>query len=345
MKKIAVTLSAATLLMSALVGCGADQQTRGFGTNNQRGFGIHTTQDQRGATGHRVGEGPITDMFTRDDRAGQTGFGRTDRHPATGLAGQRGMAGRNAGAPVPQGMPTRHRGMTGQNGGVTGQQGMTGQNAGTPGGNISRFHGRVTGNQFQGFGGANRDMGMNGGQRQQSGFIGDAREGITRGQSGMIRSTRDADRYPNESHYPNAIRGQRNTTTGQGNTVTGQRDNTRGNHSYPEGYDYQTVNRLNTHLGTLSNGRDSRVLVHDDTIIVGVQADRAQADKIRNDIKGMAGNRDVMVVTEREQIDRVRSLDDRLRGGEALDEVGATFTEMVRDFGRALGRPFERTRR
>ena len=310
MKKIAVTLSAATLLMSALVGCGANQQARGLGTENQRGFGIHTTQNQDDATGHRVGEGPITDMFTRDDRAGgQTGFGRTGGQPGTGVAGQRGMMGQNAG-----------------------QRGMTGPNAGTPDGTISRLHGRVTGNQFQGFGASNRGVGMMNGQRQQSGFIGDARQGITRGQSGMIRSTRDADL------------GQRNTMTGQGNTVRGQRDNTKENHSYPEGYDYQTVNRFNKHLGTLPNGRDSRVLVHDDTIIVGMQADRDQADQIRNDLRGMAGDRDVIVVTEREQIDRVRSLDDRLRGGEALDEVGATFTEMVRDFGRALGRPFERTR-
>lgn len=293
MKKIAMTLSAATLLVSSLVGCGAtDDEARGLDTN-QRGFGYHTTQEERDTD---AGEGPITDMFTRDDdRTGYQGLGRNGRHPATGLAGQRGMTMDN---PIPQGMPTRHREMARRNAGVTGQQG------------------RVTGDQYQGFGTNN---GMMDGSRRNTGFIGSAREGIVRGDNGMI--------HPSENNVNGLNRTGR--TTG---------------YSYPTGYDTATVNRLNTRLGEMKNIKDSRVLVHDDTVVIGVEADERQTEEIKRNIKGVAGDREVIVVTERDQIEQVRSMDDRLRAGEPLEEIGATFTDMVNDFGRALSRPFERSR-
>ncbi len=37
-------------------------------------------------------------------------------------------------------------------------------------------------------------------------------------------------------------------------------------------------------------------------------------------------------------------MDDRLRTGAAFEEVGATFTDMLQDLGRAAQRPFERSR-
>ena len=65
---------------------------------------------------------------------------------------------------------------------------------------------------------------------------------------------------------------------------------------------------------------------------------------VQTQVKDLADGKQVHVVTDQDAVTRIRTLDDRLRGGTAFEEIGATFTEMVRDLGRAAGRPFERTR-
>ncbi|OIJ07723.1 hypothetical protein BKP35_18795 [Anaerobacillus arseniciselenatis] len=446
MKKFAITLSAATLLLGGLVGCwDAPQGTTGLGAD-QRGFGYHQTDQRDGAgfTGQRAGEGPITDMFTRDDRRGARGFGRDTRRPGTGLAGERGITGQHGGMTGQFGAD-RRGGATGAGHGAGGAGiggagvggaghgaggagiggagvGGAGHGAGGAGiggagvggagiggaarsghgagfgigGGAGAGHGAGGGAGFgasgaTGFDGAT-ERGTGLGMRGQTGFGGAA--GHPGGMTGAGRGTQVENRIPgvggagivgDRAGYVDdrgILRGRdgRGTTgragiggLGQtGRTLQDERagvgtrgagrdadvrlgdritpDTERGmrNFAYPEGYDTQTVQRINTRLADVENVRDSRVIVHDNRILVGVDADGDDIQRVEQDVRrtvgDMAGDREVTVVTERDQFNRVRTVDDRLRGGEAIDEVGATITEMFGDFGRAVQRPFERTR-
>ena len=52
------------------------------------------------------------------------------------------------------------------------------------------------------------------------------------------------------------------------------------------------------------------------------------------------------MVTDKDMYGRVQGLNNQLRQGtgEAVDEIGSTFEAMLKDIGRAVQRPFERTR-
>ena len=457
MKKIAITLSAATLLLGGLVGCGVDQQgTTGQGGADQRGFGYHTT-DQRqdtGITGQRAGEGPITDMFTRDDRRGARGFGRDARQPATGLAGERagmrgagatgqgtGMFGTRGGATgAGQGavlFGTRcgatgagqGTGMFGTRGGATGAgqgtglfgtgggatgagqgtglfgggtgAGMTGHGAGGVTGGFGTAAGRggTTGHGIAASPGWQGETGYHGGTRGMDtglGMHGNAgMRGTGRGQAFGTGDHRGAGIVGNRPGYVDdrGILRERTgragagigglgqgTHMGQGRGQVGQMGQGRGHmgqhgqmgtfgnregangragdrvvpgtgmseFAYPDGYDATTAQGYTTRLADLENVRDSRVILHDNRVLIGVDADRQNAQRVEQDIRqrlrGMTGDREVIIVTERDQYNQIRSADDRLRAGEPFEEVGATINDMFHDFGRAIQRPFQRSR-
>ncbi|OIJ16578.1 hypothetical protein BKP37_04905 [Anaerobacillus alkalilacustris] len=326
MKKIAITLSAATILMGALVGCGVGQDgARGLGGADQRGFGYHTTEERTGFTGQRAGEGPITDMFTRDDRRGAKGLGRDGRHPTTGLAGERGMTGRArlGGGDMGYGGGFGTTGAGRHGGGFGGYGTGYGTGVGQGAGLGVRGHGT-------GFGGAG--TGYRPGMGHGPGF----------GGAGVVG---DREGYVDDRGI---VRG-RGTTGRQGIGGLGQTGRTemRG-FAYPHGYDAATVQRISAKVADVENVRDSRVIVHENRIIVGVDANGQDTKRIEKDVRqsvsDLADDKEVFVVTDRGQFDQVRTADDRLRAGEPLEEVGATINEMFRDFGRAIQRPFERTR-
>ncbi|WP_161568265.1 YhcN/YlaJ family sporulation lipoprotein [Anaerobacillus alkaliphilus] len=477
MKKIAITLSAATLLLGGLVGCGVDQQgTTGQGGVNQRGFGYHATEQQQdaGFTGQRAGEGPITDMFTRDDRRGARGFGRDVRQPATGLAGDRagtrgtgqgtGLFGGNAGR---GGMTGQGTGLFGGNRGTTGfgagggagmtghgagtgfgagggagmtghgagtgfgaggGAGMTGHGAGTGLGAAGRHgltdHGLGTGAGTGGVGlgadvgrrgmtghgtaaspgwqgetgytGGTRGLGAGLGMRGHTGLGVGNRAGMTgagHGQAFGAGDQRGAGIVGNRPGYVDdrgILRERAGNRAGfgglghAGRTNMGQHGTgtqglgrqgmhgTQGTHgfgrngangragdrvvpgtgmsefAYPDGYDKTTVRDYTTRLADVENVNDSRVIVHGNRVLVGVDADRQNAQRAEQDIRqrlrGMTGDREVIVVTERDRYNQIRTADDRLRAGEPFEEVGATINDMFHDFGRAIQRPFERSR-
>lgn len=316
MKKIAITLSMATILMGGLIGCGNNQEqgVGGLGGGDQRGFGYHRT-DQRtdDMTEDRAGEGPITDMFTRDDRPQTRGLGRNGRHPATGLAGERGLTGQN-------GNLTRQNGTRGMNG-----AGYSGQGAGynSASRNPEGINGTTRGANYRT---RNRTDG-------EAGIVGD-RPGYVDDRGILRRRNSTAERE----------------LGGLGQTSRrnmGQDDNER-EFAYPNNYDSQTVNRINNRIADVDDVRDSRVIIHGNRIIIGVDTNKQDAQRIerniRKNVSNMGEDREVIVVTERDQFNQVRTLDDRLRGGEAIEEIGATIEDMFQDFGRAIQRPFERSR-
>ncbi|OIJ21952.1 hypothetical protein BKP45_04540 [Anaerobacillus alkalidiazotrophicus] len=370
MKKIAITLSAATILMGALVGCGVGQDgARGLGGGDQRGFGYHTTEERAGFTGQRAGEGPITDMFTRDDRRGARGLGRDGRHPATGLAGERGMTGPGrgvgagaggvgigAGQGAGLGMRGTGAGGVGIGAGQGAGLGMRGTGAGDVGIGAGQGAGlgvRGHGGGFGGFGtgyGTGVGQGAGLGVRGHGTGFGGAGTGYTPGMGhgpgfGGAGVVGDREGYVDDRGI---LRG-RGTTGRQGVGGLGQTGRTEmGGFAYPHGYDTATVQRISGKVADVENVRDSRVIVHENKIIVGVDANGQDTKRIEKDVRqsvgDLADDKEVIVVTDRGQFDQVRTADDRLRAGEPLEEVGATINEMFRDFGRAIQRPFERTR-
>lgn len=332
MKKFAITLSVTTLLLGGLIGCGTDQQgTDGLSGQDQRGMGYHTTdkRTETGITGQRAGEGPITDMFTRDDRRGARGLGRDERRPATGLAGERGLTRQRDG----QGRD----GMTGQYGtdGVGGMTGAGGTGVGMRGTQFgSQGRGGMTGTR-QGTKGLG-DTGINVRDHGRAGIVGDNRAGYV-DDRGILRRRAITGRA--------GIGGLGQTGRTGDRGAPGSRMN---EFAYPTGYDGAMVQRINTRLADVENIRDSRVIVHEDRILIGVEANGQDTQRIKQDVRrtvgNMVGDKEVIVVTERDQYNQVRTADDRLRGGEAFEEVGATINEMFQDFGRAIQRPFEQTR-
>jgi hypothetical protein len=434
MKKIAMSVAAATMLLGGLAGCGADNQATDMGANNYQGARAQDMRDGGATTGRRQGEGPLTDMMTRDDRRGTTGL-RADR------TGHR-MTGRDGGLFGRQGRAGQDRGMFGGQGqGLFGGQGTTGQT-----GQGGLFGGQErTGHTGTGLTGAGRTtgLGQDVGQGRAGGFFGLERDG--RGQAGQGQTRTHLNNFQTRGaqdgvHYTNTGRdtigtdnglfgtrgatgmyGRQGTDLGAGragltggnrpgmvdddgilrgrargagalgttpghrrqgrgamnleardrglvNQGTGQRATRygtagRGNRTgvhqgqgrietqnrinYHKDYDGKTVQQMVDRIEDVDGVKEARVIAHNNDVVIGITADK-DIDNVKREVersaKGLADGKNVRVVTDNDAVGRIRTIDDRLRAGTAFEEVGATFTEMLRDLGRAAQRPFERSR-
>ncbi|WP_096201438.1 YhcN/YlaJ family sporulation lipoprotein [Bacillus sp. FJAT-45350] len=366
MRKFAITLTAASMIMGGLAGCGVDNQTRDMGGAGHQNLGYHTAEQGGAFTGARyTGEGPLTDMMTPDARhardrgrgfgqTGAAGFGRDGAmgaRGATGIGADRGQLG------VQDRIgPTGRTNRGGANAGVTSPL-MDGQAAG--------YHARP--NERMGIRGFGTDVNQRGAGTRgatgvganrpgmgNSGLVGD-RPGMV-DDRGILREQRGergtgvlgGDRTRQGTNALTGNRGQKGAGTG---ALTGDRTQ-RGAGTmtarYHSDYDGQTVQRIQQRVEGIDNVRDGRVIIHDNTVVVGVETtgreNQAVEKEVRKQVQGMADGRDVHVVTDQDAVTRIRTMDDRLRGGAAFEEIGATFTEMLGDLGRAAQRPFERSR-
>ena len=438
MKKIAMSVAAATMLLGGLAGCGADNQATDMGANQyQTGT---TAQDMRGGgatTGRHQGEGPLTDMMTRDNGRGTTGLGTgqgttglgTDRHTAHGTNRATGGQGTGQGAGVgtqARGGLFGGQGQAGQGGflGGQGRTGQTGQGGFFNGGNAGRTEQGITGqgvtgrttingvgqntgqgraggffglgqdNQNQGqtrthlnnyntrdnqglFGTQGRGgTGMFGGQgttgTERAGLTGGNRPGMVdedgilrgraRGGAGALGTTPGHQRQGHgamnlegrDRGTANHGTGQRGTglgTTGHGNRTGVQHDQghtgAQGTVNYHKDYDGQTVQRMVDQIEEVDGVDEARVIIHDDDVVIGITADD-DIDGVKRNVersaKRLADGKNVRVVTDNDAVGRIRTMDNTLRTGTAFDEIGATFTDMLGDLGRAAQRPFERSR-
>ncbi|MBU8905489.1 YhcN/YlaJ family sporulation lipoprotein [Desertibacillus haloalkaliphilus] len=342
MKKFALSLTAASMILGGLAGCGVDNQgadmgARQVGMNTQatdQTTGTATRNDTaaRGAGDRWTGEGPLTDMMTPNRR-----------DAGAGLMGEN----------------VRGRGMSRQN--VRGTQ--TGQREGIIG---------QTGNhRGQGVTGANQDRRGTIGQANinqrpaGTGTYGGANVGMTGQRQGMGAAELDGRRATQDAggRRTTGLTGQRGTGAGAAGLTgnrTGMVDNTgtlrgqaqnrvgTGTANYHQDYDSQAVQRITDRVNRLDNVNDPRVIVNDNTVVVGIDGDGQDRGRIesqvREAVREVNNDYDVHVVTDRDGVNRIRTMDDRLRGGAAFDEVGATFREMIGDLGRAAQRPFERSR-
>ncbi|MDG5786428.1 YhcN/YlaJ family sporulation lipoprotein [Evansella sp. AB-P1] len=287
MKKVAMTLTAASLLVTGLAGCGDvndagmnDTRTgysTNFGQDTARGYGT-TANDYVGSGNYPSGSYPI-----REER----NFGSAyDYH--TG------------------------------NGNVTGQN-----NRGNK--NTSAYEARENRNH-RGFG-----RGITG--DDQPGMVDE--NGILNRQDSTVGEIRGRDntRGFNRRNHEGAL----NDTRGQNQTMNG----------YFDSEDGRLATRISDRLAE-NDISDSHVIVHGDDIIIGADHDGDEAEfqgSVRANLDDdIVGNRNVHVVTDRNHVRNIRGMNDRLRGGEPFEEIGATFNDMIQDIGNAVQRPFERSR-
>ncbi|OLS36603.1 hypothetical protein BTR22_11260 [Alkalihalophilus pseudofirmus] len=339
MKKIAMTVVAATMILGSMTACGTDNQARTMNNNYQQtGF---ASQDMSGAyTSQRYGgQGPVTDMMTPDHRGGT--YGRLDQQ-----AGQRTRTHLNnyttrgdkgfqsAGRDGYRANQTRP-GM--------GRAGITGNDR--PG--MVDEDGLLRGHANTRYGTHNRQGAMNFGQRgAMTGKgvrdHGMARRGAGTMEHGVQRGTNALERGAGALEH-GAARGMGAVRRGAEN-LTGQRTNTV---NYHKDYDGKTAQQLANRVDDIEGVEDCRVIVHENDVVVGVQTD-ADNEKIKkrvqNVVEKSVDGKAVRVVTDKNTVGRIRTMDDQLRTGAAFDEVGATFNNMLQDLGRAVQRPFERSR-
>ncbi|WP_158235069.1 YhcN/YlaJ family sporulation lipoprotein, partial [Pseudomonas sp. 2822-17] len=88
---------------------------------------------------------------------------------------------------------------------------------------------------------------------------------------------------------------------------------------------------INTRLGQDEIG-DSHVVVNGNSVIIALDEDgdtKTIEKDVRNSVSNVRDDLDVHVVTDRERVNRVRGMNDRLRAGEPFEEIGATFNDML----------------
>lgn len=116
---------------------------------------------------------------------------------------------------------------------------------------------------------------------------------------------------------------------------------------YYQNYDSRTAKRIANSVAKINGVRDARVVVRGNDIIVGIETTRERTSvqrEVENRVKGLTTGKNVYVVTDKEYVGRIRTLDDRLRNGTAIEEVGDMFGDIINDLGNAAARPFQGVR-
>ncbi|WP_026689087.1 YhcN/YlaJ family sporulation lipoprotein [Alteribacter aurantiacus] len=190
---------------------------------------------------------------------------------------------------------------------------------------------RGTDGRNTGFLGMNRRGGMQG---QGRGIVGNDRAGYVDNNGVLNRFQARGNRL---GGYDNHQRFSTKNQRGLGNRYSG----------YYDGEEGHKARRIANRVEDMDNVDDCRVIVNGNDVVVGLDThgdSQRTEQKVRKLVSNMDDDFDVYVVTDREQLDQVRTMDDRLRAGEPFEEVGATFNDMVQDLGRAIQRPFQRSR-
>ncbi|SDH56813.1 sporulation lipoprotein, YhcN/YlaJ family [Alteribacillus persepolensis] len=115
-----------------------------------------------------------------------------------------------------------------------------------------------------------------------------------------------------------------------------------------QGNNQQEAEEIANKVENIDGVDDSRVIVRDNDILIGVdtyedgeKADR-MADKIKRQVEKNAGDgKNVYVTTDEEQYGNIQEIDNNLQNGMGLNEAGDTINAMIEDLSNAAQRPFE----
>lgn len=129
--------------------------------------------------------------------------------------------------------------------------------------------------------------------------------------------------------------------------IRGQNVNNENERSYFDGKDGRLAREISKSLAGVEGIRNSHVIVYENDIIIGVEHDGNKEKikrAIRNRVKKRAEDRDIHIVTDRENVKNIRGLNRRLESGEPFEALGETVDEILNSLGNAVQRPFEQTR-
>ncbi|MCM2676651.1 YhcN/YlaJ family sporulation lipoprotein [Alkalicoccobacillus plakortidis] len=119
--------------------------------------------------------------------------------------------------------------------------------------------------------------------------------------------------------------------------------------NYADDYDGETVEKVRSHVAGMDGVKDARVMSYDNQVVIAVMHDDNHkgdlTQDIENGVKDLTNGKDIRVLTDSEAFNRVQEADDKLRNGEAFDNVRDTVNDMMKDLGDAAKRPFEGMRR
>nr|WP_239541405.1 YhcN/YlaJ family sporulation lipoprotein [Pullulanibacillus pueri] len=126
------------------------------------------------------------------------------------------------------------------------------------------------------------------------------------------------------------------------------------------GNDYNNVNnngsvagdsdlsrRIASQVARLNNVNDASAFTNGNTVVIGATLDKDVQNQqeveqaIRSTAKNIARDKQVRVVTDKDMVDRISNINDRLDNGTPLDEVRSDITGVLDDLGDAVKRPFQ----
>lgn len=117
------------------------------------------------------------------------------------------------------------------------------------------------------------------------------------------------------------------------------------NNSYFNNNGGEKAEQIANRVGGMKNIEDARAIVTNDKVLVGVhtqdQADQNLNASIRNTVRTMVKGKDIHVTTDENMYNRIRTIDDDLQDGRAMNEVNSDINGIVNDIGNAAERPFE----
>lgn len=305
MKKIAMSVAVATMLLGGLTACGGDDAATGMNAN-YRSTGFEA-QDTNGAyTNSRYrGQGPVTDMMTPDDRGPR--YGTLDRQGARTHLNNYSTRGLN-------------------------EKSIRNQRALDMDRDGYRINQNAPGMGRTGLTGGNRP-----GMVDEDGLLrGRARNGNQRVQ--MYNQHRDAN-----GTRANSTTGHKSYHQSQQRAQNGQ--HAMNYHKDYDSQTAQNIANRVVRINGVDDCRvivhNDDVVVG---VEANKNADQVQ-QKVERTVQTLANGKNVHVVTDADIVGRIRTMDDQLRTGTAFDEVTDTFTDMLGDLGNAVQRPFERMQR
>ncbi|WP_270179431.1 YhcN/YlaJ family sporulation lipoprotein [Alkalihalobacillus sp. CinArs1] len=114
------------------------------------------------------------------------------------------------------------------------------------------------------------------------------------------------------------------------------------------GYDNNLSQRLSDRIEKLKTVEDARVIVYGDQIMIGVETNRddreAVKDQVRSEVAKLAKQKNVSISTDKDVVNRMGRVDDRLENGDGFEEVQADVNGILNDISSAVQRPFQNNR-
>ncbi|OEH91481.1 YhcN/YlaJ family sporulation lipoprotein [Bacillus solimangrovi] len=117
---------------------------------------------------------------------------------------------------------------------------------------------------------------------------------------------------------------------------------------YHSNYDGKLAESISRKVSEMREVRDARCVVSENTVLVAIDTNENNRvdieNKVRREVEGMTRGKEVRVVTDRGMYNRITDVDNRLRNGDGMREVGSDIQAIMNDLGNAMSRPFENNR-